>query len=266
VEPRRPPREVGVGPQDECIGVADPDGSRVFSDIIVHHRGTRENFLVVEVKKADVDDSRDREKLRAMTAHDGDNTLGYVVGVLVTLSMDGARLAPVVFEHGEEVTHSSRPIKGGAVNWRQRPPEQDLTRAPPRLCSPRPGGMANAAACQAAGRKALGVQVPWSPPEVPPAYAGGHHQMEVRRTNGACAGISVTEGRPRDNKALVAAKALLDQDWAWRAVSDATGVQKDTLRRRLNEAGMLAQNPTPADAASTRRSRVAHNGRGSMWF
>lgn len=32
-------------------------------------------------------------------------------------------------------------------------------------------------------------------------------------------------------------------------MSEATGIQKDTLRRRLNEAGMLAQNPTPAKAA-----------------
>ena len=59
-------------------------------------------------------------------------------------------------------------------------------------------------------------------------------------------------GRPRKataDKALLAAKGLLEQGWGWRAVSEATGIQKDTLRRRLNEAGMLAQNPTPAQAA-----------------
>ena len=59
-------------------------------------------------------------------------------------------------------------------------------------------------------------------------------------------------GRPRKDtadKALVAAKALLDQGWGWRAVAEATGIQKDTLRRRLREAGMLAQNPTPGEAA-----------------
>jgi DNA invertase Pin-like site-specific DNA recombinase len=57
-------------------------------------------------------------------------------------------------------------------------------------------------------------------------------------------------GRPRKaaaDKALVAAKGLLDQGWGWRAVSEATGIQKDTLRRRLREAGMLAQNPPPDD-------------------
>ena len=59
-------------------------------------------------------------------------------------------------------------------------------------------------------------------------------------------------GRPRKataDKALIAAKGLLDQGWGWRAVSEATGIQKDTLRRRLNEAGMLAQNPPPAGAS-----------------
>lgn len=59
-------------------------------------------------------------------------------------------------------------------------------------------------------------------------------------------------GRPRKataDKALVAAKALLDQGWGWRAVAEATGVQKDTLRRRLREAGMLAQNPPLHEAA-----------------
>ena len=59
-------------------------------------------------------------------------------------------------------------------------------------------------------------------------------------------------GRPRkvtSDKALLAAKGLLEQGWGWRAVSEATGIQKDTLRRRLQEAGMLAQNPPPAEAA-----------------
>ena len=59
-------------------------------------------------------------------------------------------------------------------------------------------------------------------------------------------------GRPRKataDKALVAAKSLLDQGWGWRAVAEATGIQKDTLRRRLIEAGMLAQNPPLHEAA-----------------
>ena len=59
-------------------------------------------------------------------------------------------------------------------------------------------------------------------------------------------------GRPRlaaSDRQLAAAKTLLDQGWGWRAVSEATGVPRDTLRRRLTEAGMLAQNPPPAGDA-----------------
>lgn len=59
-------------------------------------------------------------------------------------------------------------------------------------------------------------------------------------------------GRPRKataDKALIAARSLLDQGWGWRAVAEATGIQKDTLRRRLNEAGMLAQKPPHPDPA-----------------
>lgn len=51
-------------------------------------------------------------------------------------------------------------------------------------------------------------------------------------------------GRPRRetaDKALVAARALLDQGWSWRAVAEATGVQKDTLRRRRAEVKLVAQ-------------------------
>ncbi len=49
-------------------------------------------------------------------------------------------------------------------------------------------------------------------------------------------------GRPvktAAEKALIAAKGLLEQGWGWRAVAEATGVQRDTLRRRLTEAGMM---------------------------
>lgn len=53
-------------------------------------------------------------------------------------------------------------------------------------------------------------------------------------------------GRPKkvtSDKALLVARSLLDQGWGWRAIAEATGIQKDTLRRRMLEAGMLSQNP-----------------------
>ena len=48
-------------------------------------------------------------------------------------------------------------------------------------------------------------------------------------------------GRPRketSDKTLEAARSLLEQGWSWRAVAEAVGVQKDTLRRRLQEGEM----------------------------
>ena len=57
-------------------------------------------------------------------------------------------------------------------------------------------------------------------------------------------------GRPRKataDRALVVAKDLLDKGMGWRSVSEATGIQKDTLRRRLRAAGMLSQNPPPGE-------------------
>lgn len=55
-------------------------------------------------------------------------------------------------------------------------------------------------------------------------------------------------GRPKkelSDTSLKAAQALLAQGWGWRSVAKAVGIQKDTLRRRMTEAGLLAHNPTP---------------------
>ncbi len=55
-------------------------------------------------------------------------------------------------------------------------------------------------------------------------------------------------GRPRKevtDKALDAAQALLGQGWSWRAVAEATGIHKDTLRRRLKETEEVSHNPPP---------------------
>jgi hypothetical protein len=44
------------------------NGSRIFPDIIIHHRGLEENLLAIEVKKSTskVADSTDVSKLRAL--------------------------------------------------------------------------------------------------------------------------------------------------------------------------------------------------------
>lgn len=43
----------------------DTDGVTVYPDIIVHHRGTMENFIVIEAKKTSSGNRDDIEKLRA---------------------------------------------------------------------------------------------------------------------------------------------------------------------------------------------------------
>jgi DNA invertase Pin-like site-specific DNA recombinase len=61
--------------------------------------------------------------------------------------------------------------------------------------------------------------------------------------------VRPTPNRSEWDKALDAARSLLDQGWSWRAVAEATGIQKDTLRRRLKEVESLSQNPPPDQAA-----------------
>ena len=76
---------------------------RILPDIIVHHReqhGTEHNLLVVEIKKADVRDDCDFEKLRLMTESQGQ--FRYQIGLYINLNRgdfdctwfkDGAALA-----------------------------------------------------------------------------------------------------------------------------------------------------------------------------
>ena len=45
------------------IDSADSNGVTVFPDIIIHHRGKRDNFIVIEAKKLSNTDDSDKEKL-----------------------------------------------------------------------------------------------------------------------------------------------------------------------------------------------------------
>lgn len=56
----------------------DADGTTVFPDIIIHHRGTIDNFVVIEAKKSNNGIGRDIEKLKAYK-----NELGYRFAYLV---------------------------------------------------------------------------------------------------------------------------------------------------------------------------------------
>ena len=47
------------------VPLDDQDATTVFPDIIVHHRGTKNNLLVIEAKKNVKDDPKDKIKLKA---------------------------------------------------------------------------------------------------------------------------------------------------------------------------------------------------------
>jgi len=88
------PKEIRVGSGDD-----GENGSRVIPDIIVHRRGTRDNHLVVEVKKDSnpIGNDRDLEKLK-----DYCDVLNYRHGVLVCFSVgrDRAGVALARFVYG----------------------------------------------------------------------------------------------------------------------------------------------------------------------
>lgn len=71
------PKEIAFGSGDDA-----EHGSRVFPDVVVHKRGTAENFVVFEVKKSNnpESDERDFEKLRGYR-----HQLGYQHGVFIRL-------------------------------------------------------------------------------------------------------------------------------------------------------------------------------------
>ena len=67
----------------------DTFAQTVFPDIIVHHRGTDENFVVIEIKKSSNPESPDRDfqKLNAFKSQ-----LGYKFAIFVKFSVDEDKL------------------------------------------------------------------------------------------------------------------------------------------------------------------------------
>jgi hypothetical protein len=66
----------------------DIDAKSVFPDIIVHHRQTDENLLVIEMKKMGMDTSKDEAKLKAFTGSE----YAYRFGLLLVLKQNDFRL------------------------------------------------------------------------------------------------------------------------------------------------------------------------------
>ena len=62
------------------------NGTPIFPDIIIHHRGTRENLIVIEMKmKGSM--KKDRIKLEGLTLHSGG--YGYECGLLIKFNSPG---------------------------------------------------------------------------------------------------------------------------------------------------------------------------------
>lgn len=72
------------------VATGDTTGVTVYPDIIVHRRGTHENLLVTEAKRAGCGDHAwDREKLEALTSPGDEGGLGFRWGAHVVLGKDG---------------------------------------------------------------------------------------------------------------------------------------------------------------------------------
>lgn len=81
------------------LNPADTVARTVYPDIVVHRRGTADNLLVVEFKKAGNDDTtNDRLKLEVFTSDEG---YAYVCGLMLALGPQGCVRA-LLFQHGEE--------------------------------------------------------------------------------------------------------------------------------------------------------------------
>ena len=86
------------------VSVFSLDGSRVFPDIVIHHRGDNgpdDNLLVIEVKVpwSQVNDSRDIRKLRAFTGHaQSSQIVTYQFGLFIRFGGDGRIAGSEQFE------------------------------------------------------------------------------------------------------------------------------------------------------------------------
>jgi len=83
------PKRVVMG-APENTSTSSEDAVTVFPDIIVHHRGTRDNLLVIEAKKATSRSSRDFD-LEKLDAYRQEPTLEYTHAAFVILPAGSKR-------------------------------------------------------------------------------------------------------------------------------------------------------------------------------
>jgi hypothetical protein len=67
------------------VSADDNEASTVYPDIIIHHRQTNDNLLVIEIKKYGLDTAKDMKKLKAFTGPDYE----YRFGLLLEMTPNG---------------------------------------------------------------------------------------------------------------------------------------------------------------------------------
>jgi len=96
-----------LGQRRKHFSGEDQKAGRVYPDIIIHKRGSRENLVVIEVKKGEGDErslKRDLDKLRDFTDDTDDAAYKYTLGLLLILNSVKVR----VVQRGTEQSAESK--------------------------------------------------------------------------------------------------------------------------------------------------------------
>jgi len=84
----------------------DESGRTIFPDIIVHKRNSKDNWLVVEVKKSTNKTEGDDEKLRALTQGGGD--FAYTLGIHLIIDCSQVAVTSLTCYANGNVIHNPK--------------------------------------------------------------------------------------------------------------------------------------------------------------
>ena len=103
------PKRLDYVIEAENVRSDDTEGRSVFPDIIVHCRGTDDNYLVIEVKKSTSteDERKDVAKLKAFTNPD---RYGYKVGLFLNIGIEQGIPTILRFVSGKNIYEPIRVI------------------------------------------------------------------------------------------------------------------------------------------------------------
>jgi len=77
------PKILGMSTEDTKTD--DTGGRTVYPDIIIHKRRTKENLLIIEIKKSGIDEREDIKKIQAFLKSD---SYSYKFGLMLIINMD----------------------------------------------------------------------------------------------------------------------------------------------------------------------------------